>query len=169
MDWTRLFNLLLAANLLGIDPLIDLLCAKVSVAIKYSYANGDDQYDHRGAFIWPGVVQELTRVFESSQMQETDTDKFDAEPSIGDLVRVQNLTGTHASSLNGQLAEVTTSIPRSSRFGVSILRFMDHQGGKQVSVKKCNLQVIRMNPKHLTNRAMSWHIGWFMETHHILR
>ena len=142
---------------------------KTSVAIKYPHAGGNVPFDHRGALIWPEVVQELARVFESSNKQESDIRKLDTEPSIGDLVRVQNLTGKHAARLNRQLAEVVASFPHNHRFGVSILRFMDHQGGEQVSTKKDNLQVLHMTPKHLINRAMSWYIGWFMESHHVAR
>ena len=163
MNWTCLFDLLLAANLLGIDPLVDLICAKIAIAIKYPGAGGNYPFDHRGALMWPEVIQELARVFEASTNQERDLGTRITEPKNGDLVRIQNLTGKHAERLNGQLAEVVGSFPRSHRFGVSILHSMTKQGGEQVSIKKCNLLVIHMTPKHLINRSMSWYVGWFME------
>ena len=78
-------------------------------------------------------------------------------------MRIQHLTGKHATRLNGQLAEVLSLLPHGNRMGVSILQSMNDQGGEQVSIQKCNLMVIHMTPKHLINRAMSWYVGWFMD------
>ena len=163
MTWTNLFDLLLAANLMGIVPLVDLICAKISIAIKYPTAEDGYPYDNICAVTWPEVIHDLTNVFEACAQFERNHSPDTVEPKKGDLVRIQHLTGKQAASLNGQLAEVLYPISRSDRLGVSVISSMDRPGEKKISIKKSNLVVIQLTPKYLINRAMAWYLGWFME------
>ena len=163
MGWTLLFDVLLAANFMGIVPLVDLICAKICIALKYPQTEDTYPYSHQLADSWPEVVQNLTQVYEACARQERTQTTVPREPQKGDLVRIQHLSGKQATNLNGLLAEVLDPIPCSTRVGVSVLPHFNDRGGKQVSIKPCNLVVLPLTPKYLINRATSWYLGWLVE------
>ena len=168
MGWTLLYDLLLAANLLGIPPLVDLICARLCIAIKYPLSENSYPFHNQLALTWPDVVQKMANVYEACARQENNQGSTFLEPKKGDLVRIQHLVGVQAANLNGLLAEVIEPLSGQTRVGVSVLPYSNARGGKQISVKKCNLVVTTLTPKYLIYRAMSWYLSWLVEDSYVI-
>ena len=121
VDWTTLFNVILAANLLGIHSLIELACAKVAIALKFPRTGDHPPIIYQDAFAWPDITFELTQMQQCSRAQEEAAEQAGLWPALGDLVRIKGLTSPNAIHLNGKLEQVIAAFPQTERTRVSLL------------------------------------------------
>ena len=155
MQWTTLFDVILAANYLGIPSLLHLTCAKVAATIM-----GSPLEEIILQLQWSDI-DELTNMMQLyCRRQEASAPARVVDPQMGDLVRIHGLKNPIASKMNGLLGQVVAVFPESDRRGVEVCR----QCTVQKSVRTQNLQVIPLNTSVMVKRALAWYAFWLAET-----
>ena len=127
LERRQLLNMLLAANLLGIPSLIEILAKGVVKELKYPISN----YLMLEQCLVNSAAEELSCLLANSREQEIAQNVTERPIQVGDLVRIHGLTRESSLCLNDKLAQVVLFFENTARVGVVILDTMTLEGARE--------------------------------------